>query len=90
MESFSLLALVGTVSTATLGGLSIFKRWRPYSLSVLGASVLVGLSVARQVLEVRTSAIELWLTCFFVMLGVQVLLAPVALVTFWVVRARNA
>lgn len=89
MESIGLIAFLGTVSTVALGILSIFRRWRPYASFVLGASVLVGLSVARQVTEGKTSVLEIWVTCFFIMLGVQVLLAPVALVTFLFMQTKK-
>lgn len=88
MESFILIAVLGTLSTAILGVLSFFKKFQPYAISVLGASSLVAVSVMRQDAGIGRG-MEIWITCSFIMLGVQVLLVPIALVTFLIKRSRK-
>lgn len=89
MESFTLIALLGTLSTAIFGVLSFFKRFQPYALFVLGGSGMVALSVGRQDGGIWGNLFESWVTCSFIMLGVQVLLAPIALGAFIFQRSRK-
>lgn len=89
MDSFALVALIGTVSTAALGVLAIFEKWRPYALFVLAASAFVGFSAIRGEGQLH-SFLEFWLILFFAMLGTQVALAPFALAVFLFKRQKKA
>lgn len=89
MESFMLIGLLGTITSVSLGVLACFKKWQPYALFVLGASFLVANFFGRQAAGESSRWIEIWLTYSFIMLGVQVVLAPVALVAFIVKRNRS-
>lgn len=82
MESIVLLAIIGVLSTTALIVLSISRKLRPYCLTVLGASVYVALSVRDQAIGYERNLLEAWPTYLYIMFGVQVLGAPVALIAF--------
>lgn len=88
MGSILLLGGLGLVSTIGLALLAISKLLRPYTLSVLGLSLIVAQAFARNSVDAVKSFVDI-IPYAFVMLGVQIAATPIAVIVFLVQRKRS-